>query len=103
VGYHGLAAVGQVLTKVGGRVGSEPFGGYTVHSASLTFDRGALRLGMYAQNLTNKYALTGLRTQPQYLQTVADENGDPVTVRAYSHSVLRPREIGFKISYDVDM
>jgi outer membrane receptor protein involved in Fe transport len=100
---YGLAAVGEMLTKVGGRVGSEPLGGYTVHSAALTFARDALQLGVYAQNLTNKYALTGLRTQPQYLQTVADENGDPVTVRAYTHSVLRPREIGFKISYDLDM
>ena len=74
-----------------------------MHSASLTFDRGPLRVGVYAQNLTNKYALTGVRTQPQFVQTVADENGEPVTVRAYSHSVLRPREIGFKIGYDFDM
>ena len=57
---------------------------------------------MYAQNLLNKYAVTGVRSIPAFVQTVADENGDPVRVRSYAHDVLRPREVGFRFSYSLD-
>ena len=98
---YGLQAVGDVLTKTGGaRSGGETLGGFTVHSASATFDHGTWRLGVYAQNLTNKFAITGVRTQREFIQTVVDENDDPVRVRSYSYNVLRPREIGLKFSYD---
>jgi outer membrane receptor protein involved in Fe transport len=97
---YGLQAIGDIVTKTGGQVAAETLGGFTVHSASAVFDHGSWRLGLYAQNLTNKYALTGVRTQREFVQTVTDENDDAVTVRSYAHNVLRPREIGLKFSYD---
>ena len=73
--------------------------GAATATLTATFDDGSWSVGLYAQNLTNKYARTGVRSQPDFVQTVADENGDPVRVRYYGHNVLRPREVGIKFSY----
>jgi outer membrane receptor protein involved in Fe transport len=100
---YSLQAIGDIQTKTGGRAGGEQLGGFTVHSASALLDHGSWQIGVYAQNLTNKYAVTGVRSQPEFVQTVADENGDPVTVRSYSQNVLRPREIGIKFTYDLEL
>ncbi|HEX6999189.1 MAG TPA: TonB-dependent receptor [Gammaproteobacteria bacterium] len=100
---YGLAAIGNVLTKTGGKAGGEELGGYTVHSAWAQLRNGPWTLAVYGQNLTNKFAVTGVRSNRLFAQTVEDENGDPVRVRAYSHDVLRPREIGFRFSYDLDL
>jgi len=100
---YGLQAIGDVLTKTAGKAGGERLGGFTVHSASVMLDRGSWQIGLYAQNLTNKYAVTGVRSQRPFVQTVADENGDPVTVRSYSNNVLRPREVGIKFTYDLEL
>jgi len=99
---YGFSAIGDVITKVGGRSGGETLGGYTVHFASAVATHGAWDVGLYATNLLNKYAVTGVRSTPGFVQTVADENGDPVHVRSYARNVLRPREIGFKFSYSLD-
>ncbi len=100
---YGLQAIGEILTKTGGRAGGEQLGGFTVHSASALFDHGSWQIGVYAQNLTNKYAVTGVRAQQEFVQTAADENGDAVTVRSYSQNVLRPRELGIKFTYDLEL
>jgi outer membrane receptor protein involved in Fe transport len=99
---YGLASIGGVLTKIGGRAGGEELGGFTVHSASAVLRGGSWTLGVYAQNLTNEYAVTGVRSTAGFVQTVADQNGDPVRVRSYAHEVLRPREIGLRFTYDLE-
>ena len=100
---YGVQAIGNVITRTGLRADGETLSGFTVHSASLMFDKGSWSVGLYGQNLTNEYAVTGVRTTPPYIQTVADENGDPVTVRSYTQNVLRPRELGFKFNYRLDL
>jgi lysozyme family protein len=60
-------------------------------------------VALYAENLFNKYAETGIRTATPYLQTLSDENGDPVRVRAYSKDVVRPRQIGLRFTYDLNL
>jgi outer membrane receptor protein involved in Fe transport len=99
---YGLSSIGDVLTTTGGRAGGEKLGGFTVHSASAVLRSGSWGLALYAQNLTNEYALTGSRSRAGFVQTVADENGDPVRVRSYSHEVLRPREVGLRFTYDLE-
>jgi iron complex outermembrane recepter protein len=99
---YGFSAIGNVITKVGNRVGGVTLGGYTTHFASAVATKGPWTLGVYAQNLLNKYAATGVRSIPQFVQSVADENGDPVRVRYYAHDVLRPRELGFKFTYSLE-
>ena len=96
---YGLTSIGNILTKPGARAGGEKLPGYTVHFAAATLENGPWTIGVYGQNLTNEYAVTGVRSIRGFVQTVADENGDPVRVRSYANEVLRPREVGLKFSY----
>ena len=96
---YGLTHIGDIITKVGNRADGETLPGYTVHFASATLENGPWMVGFYAQNLTNEYAVTGVRSIRTFVQTVADENGDPVHVRSYANEMLRPREVGLKFSY----
>ena len=61
---------------------------------------GPWEFSVYAQNLLDKYAVTGVRSRRSFIQTVADENGDPVHVRSYAQQMVRPREIGVRFSYE---
>ena len=99
--YH-IASIGDVLTKIGGKAGGETLGSYAVHSASASLSRGAWTVGVYAQNLTDEEAVTGVRSIRDFVQTVADENLEPVRVRSYANEVLRPREVGLRFTYDLD-
>jgi outer membrane receptor protein involved in Fe transport len=99
--YH-VASIGDVVTKIGGKAGGETLGSYTVHSASAGLSRGAWTVALYAQNLTDEDALTGVRAISDWVQTVADDTGAPVRVRSYAHEVLRPREVGLKFTYDLE-
>jgi iron complex outermembrane receptor protein len=100
---YGVTAISDVLTRAGARGGGEALGGFALHSASVVLGVDAWTVSLYAKNLFNKYAETGLRSTPDYNQTVSDENGDPVTVRAYSKDVVRPREIGLRLDYRFDL
>jgi outer membrane receptor protein involved in Fe transport len=97
-----IASIGDVITKIGNRAGGETLGSYTVHTASASLSRGAWTVGLYAQNLLDEEAVTGVRSIREFVQTVADENGEPVRVRSYANDVLRPREVGLKFTYDLD-
>ena len=100
---YGVSAIGDVITTTGLRGGGEKLGGFSLHHASAVFSGGPWEFTIYAQNLLDKYAVTGTRSRPSFIQTVADENGDPVRVRAYAQQMVRPRELGFRFSYDFSM
>jgi outer membrane receptor protein involved in Fe transport len=98
---YGIAAIGDIITTIGERAGGQKLGGYAVHNASAVWHNSHWSAGLYAQNLLNKYAITGVRSREVFVQTVTDENGDPVHVRSYSENVLRPREIGLRFTYSL--
>jgi len=95
VGY-GVTATTDVLTRVGMRNGGERLGGYSVHSASVSLSRGQWQATLYADNLTNKYAETSVRSEPSSIRTV---NG--FDVRRYYRNVLRPRTVGLEFRYSI--
>ena len=97
---YGVAAQGNVLTRTGGRAGADKLGGFTVHYASVTLRTDAWTVSLYAENLFNKYAATGVRSNRSWIKTLSDENGDPVDVRSYYRDILRPREVGVRFAYD---
>lgn len=99
---YGLAMIGDIITKPGLRASGETLGGYTLHSAGATLSGGPWSLSLYAQNLFNKYAVTGTRSTPLFIQTLTDENGEPVRVRSYGQDVLRPREVGLRFTYNFE-
>jgi outer membrane receptor protein involved in Fe transport len=101
---YGISAVGDIITTTGLRGGGETLGGFSLHHASAVFSgAGPWEIAVYAQNLLDKYAVTGVRSRQSFLQTVADENGDPVTVRSYAQQMVRPREIGIRFNYEFSM
>lgn len=98
---YGISAVGDIITTTGLRGGGETLGGFSLHHASAVFSgNGPWSFSVYAQNLLDKYAVTGVRSRRSFIQTVADENGDAVAVRAYARQMVRPREIGLRFTYD---
>lgn len=100
---YGVSGIGDILTRTGGRADGEKLGGFTLHNASATLRGDNWSVQLYAKNLWDKYAVTGVRATRASVQTVADENGDSVTVRRYYNDVLRPREIGLRFSYDFEI
>jgi iron complex outermembrane receptor protein len=101
---YGVSAIGDIITTTGLRGEGETLGGFSLHHASAVFSgSGPWEFSVYAQNLLDKYAVTGVRSRRSFMQTVADENGDPVTVRAYGRQMVRPREIGLRFTYDFSM
>ncbi len=100
---YGITAVSDVLTKTGEKGNGEALSGYAVHNFSASLDLDQWNLSLYANNLFDKYAVTGVRSDTARIQSVADINGDPVTTRSYFNNVLTPRTIGIRASYEFDL
>ena len=56
---YGVSSVGDVITTTGLRGGGETLGGFSLHHASAVFSGGPWEFTIYAQNLLDKYAVTG--------------------------------------------
>lgn len=97
---YGLWAVGDVITRAGGKGGGETLSGYAIHNFSASLGRDNWQATLYADNLLDKYAETAARNTSRFNQTVADINGDPVVGRSYFHNVLPPRSIGVRVRWD---
>lgn len=91
---YGLTATSDVLTKVGSRNGGETLGGYTLHNLSASLGKERWSATLFANNLTNKFAATGVRLDPSYIRSVAG-----FSLRRYFRNVLEPRSIGIEFRY----
>ncbi|MDP1617371.1 TonB-dependent receptor [Phenylobacterium sp.] len=95
---YGVTALGDVLTRTGGRAESLTLEGYQVHNAAVSLSTDAWTATLYVKNLFNEFAETGARATSQYNQPVFDGDGDPVYVRSYYTYVLPPRAIGVRFT-----
>jgi len=100
---YGITAISDVLTKTGERANGEALPGFAVHNAAVALNTDKWTVTLYADNLLDKYAVTGVRRDRAFLQTAVDIDGDPVNVRYYFHNVLPPRTIGLRATYRFDM
>ena len=102
---YGIAAIGDVITTIGERADGQKLGGYAVHNASAVLHGNRWSAGLYATNLLNKYAITGVRSRQVFVQTVTTDGAgnpiEPVRVRSYAEELLRPREIGLRFTYSL--
>src|SRR5690606_5269072 len=57
---YGLTFTSDVLTKVGSRNDGETLGGYTLHNLSIGLSRESWSATLFAENLTDKFAETGV-------------------------------------------
>ncbi|MCJ8189959.1 TonB-dependent receptor [Sphingomicrobium aestuariivivum] len=98
---YGMYAQSDVLTRTGARGDSLTLPGFDIHQASVGFEnRSGTRVILYADNIWNEFAETGVRVTPAWDQTVVDINGDPVYQRSYGTFVAPPRRIGVRVSQE---
>ena len=92
-----ITAQSNVYTKVGKRNFGEELDGFSLQYVSATWLKDAWSVGLYGENIFNKYAETGVRGDVSDIRTVGLFN-----LRTYYHNVVRPRQIGLRFTYSFD-
>ena len=82
--------IGDIYSRVGLRGNGEVIPGYVTHRAALTYRTDRFDIGVFADNIFDKYAITSITNDlGSYNQTRTG-----VIERYYAQSVLTPRRIG---------
>jgi iron complex outermembrane receptor protein len=88
---------GNIYSRVGLRGNGEAIPGYVTHGAALNYITNQFQIGLFADNIFDKYAVTAIGNDiSSYNQVRTD-----VVERYYSRGVLTPRRVGveFRIHY----
>ncbi len=89
--------IGDILTRVGGRGFGETLPGYVTHRVAITYRKGkAFQLSLFANNIFNKYAMTGASNDRSRFGFV---NGG-VIPRYCARSVPTPRVVGVEAAFN---
>ena len=75
----------------------EELDGFALHNVSATWFKDAWRVTLYADNVFDEYAETGVRDDFSQVRQI---NG--WDLRRYYHNVVRPRQIGMRLIYNFD-
>ncbi|MDB5726189.1 MAG: TonB-dependent receptor [Novosphingobium sp.] len=88
---------GDVYSRIGLRGFGEVIPAYTTHRAAVTYHAEHFDLGVFADNIFNKYAITGINNDISSYNQVRDG----LVERYYSQSILTPRRVGvdFRFHY----
>jgi outer membrane receptor protein involved in Fe transport len=88
---------GDVYSRIGLRGNGEVIPAYTTHRASVTYHAEHFDLGVFADNIFNKYAITGINNDISSYNQV--RNG--IVERYYGRTILTPRRVGvdFRFHY----
>jgi len=92
---YSMTARSDVLTKVGERGNGESLDGFSLHNISASWLTDSWRVTLYADNVFDEYAETGVRDDVSFIRQV-----EGVDVRRYYHNVVRPRQVGLRFIYD---
>ena len=83
---------GGILTRPGARGGGERLPSYVMHRASATYSTDMWDISLFANNIFDKYALTGVSND----LTRRGQINDGIIYRGYARSVAQPRTIGLE-------
>lgn len=88
---------GNIYSRVGLRGNGEVIPAYTTHSASLNYIAKKFEVGLFADNIFDKYAITAISNDVSSYNQVRTD----VVERYYALGVLTPRRIGidFRVHY----
>ncbi len=92
-----MTAQSNVITKVGKHDSGESLSGFSLHNVSATWFKDGWTLALYADNVLDKYAETGLRGDVSDVRAQGDFD-----LRYYYHNVVRPRQVGLRFTYSFD-
>ncbi len=81
---------GNRLTSPGGRAGGEMLPSYMLHRASITYQTDVWDLSIFANNIFDKYAISGTASD----LTRAGIVNDGIIYRGYGYGVVQPRVMG---------
>jgi len=93
-----MTAVSDVLTKAGERNFGESLDGYALHNVSTSWLQDGLTITLYADNVFDEYAETGVRADESFVREVG-----LFDMRRYYHDVVRPRQLGLRFVYNFDL
>jgi iron complex outermembrane receptor protein len=96
---YGVALQSNVFTKVGDRASGEALGGFATHQLAFSVEKDNWMVGLYGENIWNKYAATAVTNDKSFNYTVLGGTAaDPTAfaVRRYARTIIRPREIGLQ-------
>ncbi|MCJ2183014.1 TonB-dependent receptor [Novosphingobium sp. 1949] len=83
---------GNIYTRVGLRGGGEALPSYWMHQANITYKTERFDIGVYATNIFDTYAITGVSNDLTRKGIV----NDGVISRYYARSVAQPRVVGLQ-------
>ena len=86
---------GEIYSRVGLRGNGEAIPGYVTHSASLTYVTKPFEVGLFADNIFDKYAVTAISNDRSSFNQVRTD----VVERYYSRGVLTPRRVGVEFRF----
>ena len=97
--YHG-----DIDSRVGDRGNGQTIPSYITHSVSVNYITDRFEIGLFADNLTDKYAVTAISNDISSYNQVRDAFGTAppgVVERYYAQGVLTPRQAGidFRLHY----
>ncbi len=92
-----MSAQSDVITKVGERDDGESMAGFALHNVATSWVNDAWRVSLYADNVFDKYAQTGVRADTSDI----GESG-LFTLRRYYHNMVRPRQVGLRFIYNFE-
>ena len=94
---YSMTFTSDVYTRVGLRANGEELSSFALHNVSATWFKDAWRVTLYADNVFDKYAETGVRNDESFIRQVGDFD-----LRRYYHNVIRPRQVGMRFVYNFD-
>jgi iron complex outermembrane recepter protein len=83
---------GDIVTRPGARAGGEKLPDYMMHRASVSYSLDRFELTLFANNIFDKYAITGVSNDLTRFRQI----NDGVVGRYYARSVAQPRVIGLE-------
>lgn len=90
-----MSAQSNVLTKTGKRDFGESMPSFALNNVSASWLKDAWVVTLYADNVFDEYAQTGVRTDQSYIREVGD-----FQLRRYYENMVRPRQVGLKFTYN---
>lgn len=92
--------VGNIYSRIGLRGNGEVIPDYMTHRAALTYRSERFDIGIFADNIFNKYAVTAVNNdRSSFNQVRAEVPGEGHIERYYSYSVLTPRRVGIDFRF----
>jgi outer membrane receptor protein involved in Fe transport len=92
-----MSAQSNIITKAGKRDFGESLPSFALNNLSSTWFKDAWAVSLYADNVFDIYAETGVRTDRSFIREVGD-----FELRRYYQNMVRPRQVGLKFTYRFD-